>query len=236
MEKEQIKYIISLIADNLAKLSAGRTFVAELTPFPEKLLRFKGQNITNFLREYVKQANFYKWPIKKRIERLVNYCDEFQANVIKYLVIEWEEARESHNWEALWKALRLRFRSTDKDQLEESEDVFKAWLFECQNTPGLDLRSYLDTFAIRFHRSTKAGTIQEDYKGYYLVKGLSKELAQKVLSKFSATPTEPTSFKYKEIYKMLLKEARVKADVYLLNPTFTQQGQALQNEANPIGY
>jgi len=48
-----------------------------------------------------------------------------------------------------------------------------------------------------------------------------------VLSKFSVTPTEPTSFKYKEIYKMLSKEARVKADIYLLNPTFTQQGQAL---------
>ena len=60
IEKEQIKYIISLIANNLAKLSTGRTFVAEPTLFPEKLLRFKGQNITNFLREYVKRVNFYK--------------------------------------------------------------------------------------------------------------------------------------------------------------------------------
>ena len=235
MENEQIKYIISLMADNLAKLSTGRTFVAEPTPFPDEPLRFEGQNITNFLREYVKRANFYEWPIEKRIERLVDYCDEFQANIIKYSVVEWEEARESHNWDALWKALRLRFRSTDKDQVEESEDAFKAWLFECQNTPGLDLRSYLDTFAIRFHRSAEAGTIREDYKGYYLVKGLNKELAQKVLSKFSATPTEPSSFKYKEIHKMLSKEARVKADVYLLNPAFTQR-QAPGSEANPIGY
>ncbi|KAF2193146.1 hypothetical protein K469DRAFT_551939, partial [Zopfia rhizophila CBS 207.26] len=91
------------------------------------------------------------------------------------------------------------------------------WLRKCQGTARLDIQRYLEEFSIKAERCIQAGAIEDSRKGFYLVKGLPKYHAQKVLAHFDLRSNEPSRFKYQDIANYLLRRVQVESEVQMLS-------------------
>jgi hypothetical protein len=232
---------LSSISQQAQGMQQPRTYMAEPAPFPENgTLKFNGDNVTVFLEDYVRRADYYGWSTATRIKRIIEYCEKDVKDIIEYAMEEWQTAQDNEEWAILWVAMRERFRATDRAQLEESEEAFKHWLGECRETKNLSLRGYLDLFNIKYSKGVKAGTLQLPQKGFLLVKGLGKEAAGRILRHFNLSPNRPLEFDFSKIQQYLATDARVQAEEPLLNPfgmaallpgTLIPTGVTLQNKA-----
>jgi hypothetical protein len=64
-----------------------------------------------------------------------------------------------------------------------------------------------------------AGTVQEQQKGYYLVKGLNKARLNQVVGKFKLKANNLASFNYQKIQGYLNNYTQQEIEVKNLNPT-----------------
>ncbi|KAF2185169.1 hypothetical protein K469DRAFT_576461, partial [Zopfia rhizophila CBS 207.26] len=71
---------------------------------------------------------------------------------------------------------------------------------------------YLKEFSTKCERCIQAGIIKKERKEFYLMKGLPKHYAQKVLEYFNLRLNEPLHFKYQEIMKYLQRRVQVKSE------------------------
>lgn len=82
----------------------------------------------------------------------------------------------------------------------------------------MNIIEYLQEFQIRSKRCIEAGTVEEDRRGFYLVKGLPLRHATKVLERFSLRTDSPKTFDYKKIRDYLTKRLEVEEEARMLNP------------------
>jgi uncharacterized C2H2 Zn-finger protein len=115
--------------------------------------------------------------------------------------------------------MRQRFRDQDTAQKEETDEALQAWLAAYSSINKLSLQSYLDAFRPQFARCERAGTVQEQQKSYYLVKGLNKARLNQVVGKFKLKANNLASFNYQKIQGYLNDYTQQEIEVKNLNPT-----------------
>lgn len=179
---------------------------------------FDGNNVTSFLEEYENMTKYYNFTDQMRIERLTAHCSERQRHIIQ-ASDEYSKACIDFKWSDLRASLRDLFRTNDRYQQEERAEYFEHWLAECQKREGLSIPDYLQDFKIRSKRCIEAGTIEEDRRGFYLVKGLPLRHATKILEKFGYESSKPRTFNYKKIHDNLVKRYKVEEEAKMLNPS-----------------
>jgi hypothetical protein len=190
----------------------------QLPPYPnENLPLFDGTDVTNFLERYEDMAKYHNFTDKMKVDRLLVYCKTKQRAIIEASE-EYSEATFSTDWTTLRTELRRRFRNADKYQREERLEYFEHWLHQCQKRSNLNIREYLQEFQIRSRRCIEAGTIEENRRGYYLLKGLPLKQATRILEKFGLRTDNPTKFEYKKLQNYLSNRLEVEEEAKMLNP------------------
>jgi hypothetical protein len=210
-----------LIAESLDKMGKGTPsfYANQLPPYPaENLSAFNGKDITAFLERYEDMAKYYNLPNKVKIDRITAHCKQRQRAIIQASE-EYEKALEDEDWKTFREELKKRFRTNDKDQQESRSEYFLHWLLQCQGRKELNILEYLQEYQIRSKRCIEATTIEEDRRGFYLVKGLPLRHATKILEKFGLRTDEPKKFDYKKIRDYLSKRLEVEEEARMLNPS-----------------
>jgi hypothetical protein len=219
-QENDMSKILRMMAENLGHLGkyTQPKFASQLPPYPaESVPVFDGNNITAFLERYEEMSKYYEFTDKMKVDRLTAHCKTKQRAIIQASE-EYSEALETGCWKLFREALRNRFRTHDRHQQEERAEYFEHWLLQCQKRTGLDILEYLQDFQIRSKRCIEANTIEEERRGFYLVKGLPFRQAAKVLEKFQLKTDNPKSFDYKKIRDYLKKRLETEEEARLLNP------------------
>jgi hypothetical protein len=194
-------------------------YAPQLPPYPiENLPVFNGSNVTAFLKRYEDIAKYHNFTDKMKIDQLTAHCKTRQRAIIQASK-EYSEATEESSWNILRTGLRRRFRNSDKHQQEERMEYFEHWLQQCQARNGLNIREYLQEFQIRSKRCIEAGTVEEEQRGFYLVKGLPLRQATKILKKYRLRTDKPKDFQYKKIRDYLTKRLETEEEARMLNPS-----------------
>jgi hypothetical protein len=208
--------------------------IQEKGPFENKKLEFKGEDVSEFLDSIEERAEFYQWTTAQRIKNVIAYSDRTRKDVIAQSMPEFKEAQDMNDWNETRRVMRQRFRDQDTAQKEETDEALRAWLMACANMNKLSLQSYLDAFGPRFARCERAGTVQEQQKGYYLVKGLNKARLNRVVGKFKLKANNLASFDYQKIQGYLNNYAQQEMEVENLNPTLRNKDPSAP-ESVPFG-
>jgi hypothetical protein len=203
--------------------------IQEKGPFENKKLEFKGEDVSDFLDSIEERAEYYQWTTAQRIKNVIAFSDRTRKDVIVQSMPEFKEAQATNDWDETRRVMRQRFRDQDTAQKEETDEALRAWLAACSSMNKLSLQSYLDAFGPRFARCERAGTVQEQQKGYYLVKGLNKARLNRVVGKFKLKANNLASFNYQKIQGYLNDYAQQEMEVENLNPTLRNKEPSAPN-------
>jgi hypothetical protein len=203
--------------------------IQEKGPFENKRLEFKGEDVSDFLDSIEERAEYYQWSTAQRIKNVIAFSDRTRKDVIVQSMPEFKEAQTLNDWDETRRVMRQRFRDQDTAQKEETDEALRAWLAACSSMNKLSLQSYLDAFGPRFARCERAGTVQEQQKGYYLVKGLNKARLNRVVGKFKLKANNLASFDYQKIQGYLNDYAQQEMEVENLNPTLRNKEPSAPN-------
>jgi hypothetical protein len=212
--------ILQMMAASLQQLgNRGPTVATQLPPYPaETVPVFDGTNVTVFLERFEDMSKYYGFTDKAMVDRLSAHCKPKQ-----WLIIQssnaYATALVNESWKDFRDALRKLFRTNDKSQQESRAEYFEHWLLQCQARSNLNIKEYLQEFQIRSKRCIEAATIDEERRGFYLVKGLPLRHATKVLEKFSLRTDNPKAFSYKKISDYLTTRLELEEEARMLNPS-----------------
>jgi hypothetical protein len=208
-------------------------YATQLPPYPSETVPvFDGTNVTVFLERFEDMAKYYEFTDKMKIDRLSAHCKPKQRAIIQ-ASNEYANATVTSSWKDFRDALKKLFRTNDKDQQEARAEYFEHWLLQCQARSNLNIKEYLQEFQIRSKRCVEASTIEEDRRGFYLVKGLPFRQAMKVLDKFNLKTDNPKSFSYTRIRDYLTTRLEVEEEARMLNPSEAVKEIAPEIEFNP---
>jgi len=213
--------ILTMMSESLQTLGkvTPPVVATQLPPYPVGMVpTFDGSNVTAFLESFEDMAQYYQLSDKMKIDRLTAHCKPKQRIIIQSST-DYASALKDECWKDLRESLRRLFKSNDKDQQEARAEYFDHWLLQCQARTNLNIREYLQEFHIRSKRCIEATTIEEDRRGFYLVKGLPLRQATKVLERFSLRTDTPKSFNYKKIRDYLTTRLEVEEEARMLNPS-----------------
>ncbi|CAN9171404.1 unnamed protein product [Alternaria alternata] len=219
-ERDDITKILQMMAASLHYIgSRNPTVATQLPPYPaETVPVFDGTNVTVFLERFEDISNYYRFADKAMINRISAHCKPKQ-----WLIIQssnaYANALVNESWKDLRETLRKLFRSNDRSQQEARAEYFEHWLIQCQARSNLNIKEYLQEFQIRSKRCIEAATIDEDRRGYYLVKGLPFRHATKILERFSLRTDNPKAFDYKKISEYLTIRLELEEEARMLNPS-----------------
>jgi hypothetical protein len=220
-QDDAIARALQIIAEAMGTLNrqSPPIYAPQLPPYPiENMPVFDGSNVTAFLDRYEDIAKYHNFTDKMKIDRLTAHCKTKQRAIIQASE-EYAEATKEDSWAILRTGLRRRFRNSDKHQQEERAEYFEHWLQQCQARNGLNIREYLQEFQIRSKRCIEAGTVEEDRRGFYLVKGLPFRQATKILERYGLRTDSPKDFQYKKIKDYLTKRLETEEEARMLNPS-----------------
>ncbi|KNG49898.1 hypothetical protein TW65_03338 [Stemphylium lycopersici] len=219
-ERDDMTKILQMMAASLHYIgNRNPTIATQLPPYPaETVPVFDGTNVTVFLERFEDMSNYYGFADKAMINRISAHCKPKQ-----WLIIQssnaYANALVNESWKDLREGLRKLFRSNDRSQQEARAEYFEHWLIQCQARSNLNIKEYLQEFQIRSKRCIEAATIDEDRRGYYLVKGLPFRQATKILERYSLRTDNPKGFDYKKISEYLTIRLELEEEARMLNPS-----------------
>ena len=233
-QNDDMAKLLQMMAQSLQQLgNRPPVYSTQLPPYPSETVPvFDGTNVTTFLERFEDMSKYYEFTDKMKIDRLSAHCKPKQRAIIQ-ASNEYSNALVTESWKEFREALRKLFRTNDKDQQEARAEYFEHWLLQCQARSNLNIKEYLQEFQIRSKRCVEASTIDEDRRGFYLVKGLPFRHAMKILDKFSLKTDNPKAFNYTKISDYLTTRLEVEEEARMLNPSEAVKEIVPEVEFNP---
>jgi hypothetical protein len=156
---------------------------------------FKGEDITEFLRQFEKLCKNYGIRDRKSIlEELPDYCTRFIREEFEELP-EWK----TKDWDGFVKKAKELYRDSDVDQLMISRAYLHNFVQERRPWEESSLRRYIREFTAISNRLVEDKRLENFTRCVWFIRGLPKQLEEKLFARTNADIEKPETMKFSEI-------------------------------------
>jgi hypothetical protein len=160
---------------------------------------FDEYNITEFLNRYANLCQNYDLEKRKKIRRLLRYCDfineQYVRVVVNANVLDWKE---------LCKILCRNYKSKDLNQQLHSLKYFKVFKNKMRTFLN-EISQYCRQYIVIFEKLIKVKKLQKTLRNAWFLQNLSKKFNEKLVIRCSLNENDENKMRFENLMKQILQ-------------------------------